>query len=187
MFKDELDLFWTCDYSSFNVKILVSSPSVMVGFLTHIFFHKFLMQYFWKQVLPSCFCLGGSIKSSWLGSVKDKTHLLCLPTLSLVFPKHLHCHMKHMKELEMIAKLWNEQCLQQISWGCSFVTWLKKKPKIRKVSGGVTSWSWPYPRGHSHLSGSQAVLFAESQDTRQLPWGLRQISSSRNQRKSCWL
>lgn len=39
MFKDELNLFFilsSCDYSSFGVKILVSSPGVMVGLLTHV-------------------------------------------------------------------------------------------------------------------------------------------------------
>lgn len=39
MFKDELNLFFiqsACDYSSFCVKILVSSPGVMVGLLTHV-------------------------------------------------------------------------------------------------------------------------------------------------------
>lgn len=58
------------------------------------------------------------------------------------------------------------------------------KKKIRKLSRGVTSWSCPWPRGLSHLSGNQAVFSVENQDARQLPWELRQISSSRNQRKS---
>lgn len=120
------------------------------------------------------------------GAVKEKTHLFFLPTLSLVLPKHLNCQMKHMKELEIIAKFLNEQRFQKISWGCTFVTCLKKK-KIRKLSREVASWSWPYPRGQSCLSGNQAVFFAEKQDTRQLPWELRQISSSRNQRKPSWL